>query len=217
MLQEVLLFINSKLCIRKCSMRENLIQEKHSRGLSRYFGQDKTFAQVRTFYFWIGMQHDVRKFFEKCKICQHAKGRRQNNGLYQPLPIPTRPWDSISMDFVMGLPRTQTRNDSIYVVVDRFSKMAYVIACKKTIDATNIANLFFPEIVKLHGLPLSIVSKREPKFVGQFSRNLWKKLGTSLSFSSDYHPQTDGKTEVVNRRFGNVLRIYIYENPKNRI
>jgi len=95
--------------------------------------------------------------------------------------------------------------------------MAYFIACKKTNDATNIANLFFLEIVKLHGLPLSIVSKREPKFVGQFSRNLWKKLGTSLSFSSDYHPQTDGKTEVVNRRFGNVLRIYIYENPKNRI
>ena len=66
------------------------------------------------------MQHDVNKFVEKCRICQHTKGRRQNIGLYQSLPIPTRPWDYISMDFVLGLPRTQSGNDSIYVVVDRF-------------------------------------------------------------------------------------------------
>ena len=66
------------------------------------------------------MQHDVKKFIEKCRICQHAKGRRQNTGLYQPLPIPTRPWDSISMDFVLGLPRTQRGNGYIYVVVDSF-------------------------------------------------------------------------------------------------
>ena len=72
------------------------------------------------FYFWPGMQHDVNKFVEKCRICQHAKGRRQNTGLYQPLPIPTRPWDFINMDFVLGLPTTQRGNYSIYVLVDRF-------------------------------------------------------------------------------------------------
>ena len=88
------------------------------------------------------MQHDVNKFVDGCKICQHAKVRRQNIGFYQLLPIPTRPWDYISIDFVLGLLRTQRGNDCIYVVVDRFSKMAHFIACKKT-NATNIANLLF--------------------------------------------------------------------------
>jgi hypothetical protein len=160
------------------------------------------------------MHNDVKKFVEKCKICQHAKGRSKNIGLYQPLPIPNRLWDSISMDFVLGLPKTQKGNDSIYVVVDRFSKMAHFIACKKTNDATNIANLFFLEVVRLHGLPLRIVSDRDTKFVGHFWRTLWRKLGTKLNFSSTYHPQTNGKLEVVSKILGNILRILVYENPK---
>ena len=78
----------------------------------------------------------------------------------------------------------------------------------------NIANLFFLEIVKLHGLPLSIVSDMDTKFVGHFWRSLCKKLGTNLSFSSAYHPQIDGHTEVVNRILGNILRSLVYEHPK---
>ena len=95
------------------------------------------------------MQHDVKKFVEVCRVYQHAKGRSQNTVLYQPLPIPARPWDSINMDFVLGLPRTQRGHDSIYVVVHRFSKMAHFIACKNTNDATNIANLFFSKNYKV--------------------------------------------------------------------
>jgi hypothetical protein len=195
-------------------MRDNLIKEKHSGGLARNFGHDKTFAQLRNSYFWPSMRAEVKMFVKKCRICQYAKGRQQNIALYQPLPIPERLWDTINMDFVLGLPRTQKGSDSIFVVVDIFSKMAHFIPCQKTNDATHIANLFFREVVRLHGFPRSIVSDRDTKFVGHFWRTLWKRLGTKFSFSSTYHPQTHGQTEVVNMSLGNLLRSLVTEQGR---
>jgi len=151
---------------------------------------------------------------KNCKDYQYAKGRCQNTSLYVPLPIPGRTWDMVSMDFVLGLPKTQRGNDSIYVIDDKFSKMAHLFPCYKISDATHIANLFFKEIVRLHGLPKSIVSGRATRFVGHFWRTLWKKLGSKLSFRYAYHPQTNGHTKFANRSLGNLLRSLAGEDPK---
>jgi len=130
------------------------------------------------------MKTDVQRICEQCIACIKAKFRVQLHGLYTPLHVPIEPWVDISMDFVLGLPRSKKGRDSIFVVVDRFSKMAHFIACNKTDDASHITDLFFMENVRLHGIPKSIVSDRDVKFLSYFWKTLWGKLGTKLLFST---------------------------------
>lgn len=117
-------------------MREAIIAEVHAGGLAGHFGIDKTLAWLHDQFYWPKMERDVARIVKKCKVCRIAKTRGSNAGLYQPLPVPMAPWEDVSLDFVLGLPRTQRNKDSIMVVVDRFLKMAHSIDCNKTFDAS---------------------------------------------------------------------------------
>lgn len=205
-------FRGNRLCVPECSLRLQIILELHREG---HVGRDRTLKLVSDSYCWPTLRRDVERFVARCTSCQQGKGHASNAGLYLPLPIPTQPWSDISMDFVLGLPRTQRGNDSIFVVVDRFSKMVHFIPCKKSTDAVQVANLFFQDIYRLHGFPASIVSDRDSRFIGHFWIFLWKLLKTSLNMSSAYHPQTDGQTEVVNRSLGNMLRCLVGDNLRS--
>ena len=134
LLQDCYLFKGYKLCIPQCSLREAIITEAHEGGLVAFIN-DK--------FYWPKMEQDVMRHVERCKTCHIAKSRGQNTGLYTPLPVATTPWEYVSMDFVVGLPRTQRNKDSIMVVVDRFSKMAHFVPCNKTLDASYVADLYF--------------------------------------------------------------------------
>ena len=127
------------------------------------------------------LKKGVAKIVGQCRTCQLTKHRKQNIGLYTSLPVPDRSWQDVSMDFVLGLPCTFRKNDSILVVVDRFSKMAHFLPCSKTSDAFKIAKLYFDEIVKLYGLPKTILFDRDVHFMSYFWKTLWH-------FSMAFHP-----------------------------
>lgn len=167
------IFQGTCLCIPQGSLRQKIHEEGH-------VGRDRMVQLVMDAYFWPSLGCDVSRFFEKYVVCHRSKGHASNSGLYLPLPIPTQPWTDVSMDFILGLPRTQRGHDLIFVVVDRFSKMAHFTPCKKTTDAVQVAVPFFREVYRLHGLPLSIVSDWDSRFLSHFWRSFWCLLLTSL-------------------------------------
>jgi len=143
------------------------------------------------------MEKNVQDILRRCGTYQVAKSHTLPHGLYAPLLAPTLPWVDVSMDFILGLPKTQRNKDLIFVVGDRSSKTTYFLSCNKTTNATYIMELYFKEVTKLHGIPKSVIVERDLKFFSHFWIILFDKLGTKLMYSTTCQPQTDGKLRLL--------------------
>ena len=191
-----------------------MVREAHGGALAGHFALNKTIDILKEHFYWPKMGGDVHKVISSCSICHKAESQF-HQGLYTRLPVPVQPWDDVSMDFIVALPRTQRGKNAIMVVVDRFSKMPHFIPCHKTDDATHIVELYFREVIRLHGVPKSIVSDRDSKCLSHFWRSLWRLLGTKLLFSTAHHLQTDGQMEVTNRTLTTLLRSLVSKSLKD--
>ena len=173
-------------------------------------GNERTNKYIHKFYWWNTLSKDVAKFCMTCGTCQAIKPSTQRPaGLLHPLPIPTRPWESIGMDFIGPLPPSPEGYNFIWVVVDRLTTMVHLVALKTSATATEVAERYLKEIVRLHGVAGSIVSDRDPRFTSIFWTEVHRLLGTKLLMSTSFHPQTDGVTERMNRVINAVLRVVI--------
>lgn len=173
-------------------------------------GSERTNKYIHKFYWWSTLSKDVSKFCETCGTCQATKPSTQRPpGLLHPLPVPSRPWESIGMDFIGPLPPSPEGYNFIWVIIDRFSSMVHLIALKTSATATELAERYLREVVRLHGIACSIVSDRDPRFTSVFWTEAHRLLGTKLMMSTSFHPQTDGATERANRVINAILRAVI--------
>ena len=154
------------------------------------------YQDIKKQYWWKGMKADVARFVVKCLTCQQVKAEHQKPaGKLQPLSIPEWKLDHVTMDFVAGLPKSVQGHEAIWVIVDRLTKSAHFLPVSMTDTLESLSRRYIREIVRLHGVPITIVSDRDPRFTSQFWQSLQTALGTSMCFSTTFHPQTDGQSE----------------------
>jgi hypothetical protein len=162
------------------------------------------------------MKREIVKYVSECDICQRVKASHlKTASILQPLPIPSWKWEDISMDFIVGLPNTSQRHDSIWVIIDRLTKTAHFLPVHTTYNAKKYAEIYLDQIIRLHGVPKTIISDRGAQFIAQFLEQLQYALGTKLIRSSAYHPQTDGQTERINKILEDMLRACVLQYDKN--
>ncbi|KAL0541274.1 hypothetical protein IC582_021316 [Cucumis melo] len=209
------LLFERRLCVPSdCAVKTELLSEAHSSPFSMHPGSTKMYQDLKRVYWWRNMKREVAEFVSKCLVCQQVKAPRQKPaGLLQPLSIPEWKWENVSMDFITGLPRTLRGFTVIWVVVDRLTKSAHFVPGKSTYTASKWAQLYMSEIVRLHGVPVSIVSDRDARFTSKFWKGLQTAMGTRLDFSTAFHPQTDGQTERLNQILEDMLRACALEFP----
>ena len=150
-------------------LRREILHEAHSSRYSIHPGSTKMYRDLKEYYWWPNMKVDIAEWVNKCLTCQKVKAEHQKpSGLLQPLEIPEWKWEQIAMDFVVGLPLTQSKCDAIWVIVDRLTKSAHFLPINERYSIDRLASMYMKEIVARHGVPVSIVSDRDPRFNSRF-------------------------------------------------
>lgn len=191
-----------------------IFHEMHNVPYARHPGYQKAVAAIKSHYFWPTMKEEIIKYIARCMECQKVKAKNRHPvGLLQPLTIPEWKWEVVTMDFIMGLPRIGKLHDSIMVVVDKLTEASHFIPLKTTHKEAEIVDIFMKEVARLHEIPKTIVSDRDPKFTSNFWKGLFKGFRMNLKFSTAYHPEFDGQTEILNRVIEDILRMYVMDKP----
>lgn len=186
----------------------------HDIAIGGHSGVSVTLFRISQVYYWKKLKKDVYSYVKQCEICQKCKGECVNHpGLLQPLPIPEKVWQGISLDFIEGLPKAHNKS-VILVVVDRLSKYAHFICLGHPYTAATVAQVFLDNVYNLHGLTHTIVSDRDVVFLSKFWQALFAVQGVQLHHSSAYHPQSDGQTKAVNKCVDGYLRCMCSDRPK---
>jgi hypothetical protein len=195
-----IVWFNNRIVVPKNEeIRQQILDESHLSRYSVHPGSTKMYHDLKQHYCWTKMKIEIARYVARCDTCRRVKAiHMKTAGPLQSLPIPTWKWEDISMDFIVGLPRTGKGYDSIWVIIDRLTKIAHFLLVKTNHPVAVYAQLYIAHILSLHGVPKTIVSVRGPQFVSKFWEELHKALDTKLLHSSTYHPQTSGQTERVN-------------------
>ncbi|MBW0557061.1 hypothetical protein O181_096776 [Austropuccinia psidii MF-1] len=187
----------------------NILQKRHDSPLAGHPGKEKTLKLIKRDCYWAGMNQFIKDYVSSCQKCSRNKNiHHKTFGVLKPLPLPSGPLNSLSMDFITQLPLSNNF-DSILVVVDRFSKMAIFIPTYGTITALDLAQIFISHVFSKHGLPVSIVSDRGSLFVSSFWTQLCQQLKISRDLLTAFQPKTDGQTERVNQILEQYLWMYV--------
>src|ERR1041385_7292564 len=174
------------------------------------------YRDLRRIFWWRRIKRDIARYVAECDVCRRIKAEHQRPaGIIQPLPIPEWKWDKVGMDFITGFPKTQKGNDAIFVVIYRLSKVAHFLPVHESITASQLADLYVSRIVSLHDVPLEINSDRGSLFTSLFWESFQNAMGTHLSFSTTFHPQSSGQVERVNQILEDMLRACVISDRKS--
>ena len=206
---------NFKLCVPKdlqteimTEIHDNLIESAHA-------GFHRTYNQIASVYYWPAMARVIKKFVTSCDLCQKAKPKRHGQrGFLQSIPIPSQPFEVITMDFIMDLPESNGYN-AILTIVDKLTKYAHFIPCNTSINEEETARLFHNHIWVHYGLPRQVITDRDSRWTSTFWGHLVSLLGITRSLTTAYHPQADGQSEIMNQILEIALRLYVAPSRDN--